>query len=532
MKKAVALILTLLMILTCTVGISAEPNYGGLNSFMKSSRSDFEGQGVLSKTVLSICSFDSQPTGMNIANGAYFDTANKVQGTASLKYVAKGGKFNSFDDYEYKMHSMFSGNPGARVSVTNIMSQAIGMWLYVDNIDNLVCDHDDVYDRFQQNCGTIYFRFGNSSSNYQQWNHTFYGNGWHYIEFAFNSRENSSPNVRDKIIYNNMGAYMQLLFETQGKNVTVNVDEISLITYTSSSNTPIAPYGGKWVSTCDYDQFDGSTVTEWMGAYFDKNNKKQGSSSLMVRGRGEHVDYRAVFAGYTDKNFVLDLNNEYLIFDLYCSDAAVIGEGVDFVFYDILDTGNVSVPYALMSSCAEGGSIKNGWNHIKVPLDKAKKNKVEGDTFKAERLKIYWHSTDRTTWYTVGYDNMYTAPKKNVDNPNWKEPKPVVSSPVVSKPSSVTSSKNETSSNVVSSQTDKDEQMQSQDVQSVTTQSVLDVTSTDGTQASLVSNPNEQSDNKMTLWIIIGTVSAIVIAAAITTVMLIKKKKKPIHKEN
>ncbi len=552
MKRTTVLILAVCILMLSTITVSAEPKYGGLNEFMKSSYSDFEGKGGVSKSVESLVTFDSIPSGLSVASGVTLDRSNKKQGSASLKMVANGGYFNNMQDYQCYMHTMFSGTPGFNIDVTDIMSQTIGMWFYVDNVDNLVCDHDKVaqYNRLQDKSGTVYFKLGNSSRNFHQWNHSFYGSGWHYIEFALNSRENTTtnPNYNWTINYNDM-KFIEFRFETRGTPVVINVDEISLITYKTSKQKPTAPYGGKWISTCDFNVFDGATVTEWMGAYFDRNNKTEGASSLMIRGRGEHVDYRAVFSGY-DEDLIIDLNNDYLIFDLYCSDVDLLGHQLDFVFYGFKDYPFLSINYWFIYMYSESGELRDGWNKIKIPLFELGYT----GTFSVERLKIYWYSTDKTTWYTVGYDNIYVAPRKNVENPNFVNPKPVEEpadghKPVVSAPTSKPSTV--VSSNILPtpSSTVKPTQSSTSNLSSTSSSEVSQIPSDVNDDSSAdstteVVTPSEPVQSKEVtesqsvkeeksgtlLWIILSVAAALIVAAGVTVWIILKKK--PIHKEN
>ncbi len=416
MKKVFAVLLTVVIVAMSVFTVSAADNsYGGLNGHFKSSRSDFKGKGGLSVEKTQLISFDDASSWQNsrgqfnIKPDSTIDTENYKEGVGSFTTTLTGGTYDEdITKQVYAKHSVFGGNPGFNISVTDVNAQSIGFWLYVDDVNNISCDHDKVYNVHQQDCATLYFRIGQNEGNYQQWNHTFYGSGWQYIELAFATKENTPVAHRNKIRYDNM-QYLCLIVNTKGKQVTLKVDDISLITYKTTAEKPVAPNNGRWISACDYNVIGGETVTEWMGAYYDTENKTQGSSSLALHGRKEHVDFRETVGGF--KDFMINVRDDVFCFDLYIEDLDTIGTDWTIAFYDVSDKEkSAHANYNMIDkNVKDAKKLQEGWNTVRIPFRSMNKDTFKDNQFKLHRVKIFVAGGSEKEYYNIAFDNMYIA---------------------------------------------------------------------------------------------------------------------------
>ncbi|MBQ8533968.1 MAG: hypothetical protein IJ462_03965 [Clostridia bacterium] len=417
MKKsfAVLLAITLVVLSAFSVSAAAHNSYGGLNGHFKSSRSDFDGKGGLSVEKTQLVSFDS-PLVWENSNGRFnikpeskIDTSDYKEGVGCFTTKLNGGTYDEdISKLVYEKHSVFGGAPGFDISVTDVNAQSIGFWLYVDDVNNLACDHDKVYNVHQQDCATLYFRIGQNEGNYQQWNHTFYGSGWQYIELAFATKENTPAAHRNKIKYDNM-KYISLIVNTKGKQVNLKVDDISLLTYKTTAEKPVAPANGRWISACDYNVLGGETVTEWMGAYYDTKNKTQGSSSLALHGRKEHVDFRETIGGF--KDFIINTRDDVFCFDLYIENLDTAGTDWTVAFYDVSDKENsAQANFSIINAnVKDSKKLQEGWNTVQIPFRSMNKASFKNNQFKLHRLKIFVAGGSEKDYYNIAFDNMYIA---------------------------------------------------------------------------------------------------------------------------
>ena len=182
---------------------------------------------------------------------------------------------------------------------------------------------------------------------------------------------------------------------------------------------PEAPYGGRWLSTCDYDALDGPILTEWYGSYYDLEEKVQGSSSLAITGHMENVDHR-VCIGIDDVDVVYA--EDTICFDMYISDLALLGTDWQIRLEHNAQAAHYSVNYNMITSSVvndkmQPTNLKSGWNHIQLPLRKT--NVSIGEQYKDQftndltltQLVFYIAGTGNTEEqnYLIRYDNMYVA---------------------------------------------------------------------------------------------------------------------------
>ena len=193
-----------------------------------------------------------------------------------------------------------------------------------------------------------------------------------------------------------------------------------LCTYDNPNYTePEAPYGGRWLTTCDYDALDGPILTEWYGAYYDLEEMVQGNASLAITGHNENVDHR-VCIGIDDMAVVYA--EDTICFDMYISDLSLLGVDWQIRLEHNAQAAHYSVDYNMIASSVvddrmRSTNLKNGWNHIQLPLSKTRVSigAEYVDQFTNDltltQLVFYIAGTGKTEEqnYLIRYDNMYVA---------------------------------------------------------------------------------------------------------------------------
>jgi len=408
--------------------------------------------------------------------------------------------------------------------------------VYVNNIDLLVCDHDAVYSTPQTGSGTLYITLLTSGSTGHTWQHTFYGSGWHEIELSFlchNNNYNTLKNINNNhitglSIWANAKAGLLLIF-----------DEMRLVTYSNPNyKTPTAPHGGRWISTLDYDALDGANLTEWYGAYFDQNDKTQGSSSVAITGHKENVDHR-VCIGVNDVQVYY--NRDVLCFDLYLSDLALVGTHWEMRYEHNAQAAHYAASYTQISTNAVDNmgrptSLKTGWNHIRLPFTETSVRIGSGyGTFTNDlvltQMVFYVQGTGKSDSenYVIKYDNMYVANAADIERDDFllqTASSAVSSKPVSSKP---------VSSQEVSSQISSQESVSSpssEEASSVSLEEPGQVSSV-STVTSNVSSETISSDgvkkpglSTVAVTLLIASCAVIVAACILVTVVYAKNRKK------
>lgn len=416
MKKVIAVIVSILML-----AFSALPVFAAdvTNDTHKDSLVNYASKGGLSYTTQQLLSFDD--TSIVYEGTLSTDTVNKKEGSASLT-KSFGKDSSSWETvFETKRNTINFG-------INNRMKETVKMWVYVNDIDLLYCDHDGVYDTPQKGSGTLIIDFAKDGGTQRKYSiqHTIEGSGWHLIEISFNTNNNLYSQW-SKMDLTSL-KYMKVSAHAY-KGLVLNFDDLTKYTYNNDGYTePECPNGGRWLSTCDYNSLDGSVLTEWYASSFDLKDKTQGSSSVSLTGRKEHVDYRCVWGGLDEP---VDRNKDILHFDMYISDLKLVG--TDFqarIAQSESGEGRAcySWGYDLTNRNANNGDgLVNGWNSIDIPLANTTSNvdtkyyaSKGGLDFKADKLTFFWTGTSSDKWYTVKYDNIYVYTKtsqNSIKNP-------------------------------------------------------------------------------------------------------------------
>lgn len=314
------------------------------------------------------------------------------------------------------------------IEVYDKFAQTVKLWVYVNDIDLMGCDHDAVYGTPQKGSGTLYITLHDEKGNGHTWQHTFAGSGWHEIELSFACHNIAYDNL-DKIDYSNLCRVSAWCIGYEG--LEIRFDDMRLCTYENKGYVqPEAPNGGRWLSTCDYEALDGPILTEWYGSYFDLEDKTQGSSSIAITGHKENVDHR-VCIGVDD--VLVSYTEDTICFDMYISNLGRLGTNWQIRLEHNAQAGYYFVDYNVLKDCAvdKNGNptpLQSGtWNHIQLPLSKTTLN--IGEQYKGKltedlvltQLMFFIEGTGKTDDenYLIKYDNFYvtkTANLKAADN--------------------------------------------------------------------------------------------------------------------
>jgi hypothetical protein len=316
-----------------------------------------------------------------------------------------------------------TGKDAFSMSVTDKFAQTVKMWVYVNDIDLMGCDHDAVYGTPQVGSGTLYITLHDDTGHGHTWQHTFYGSGWHEIELSFTCHNVAYQNL-DQINYGNLNRLSVWCIGYEG--LEVQFDDMRLCTYNNPGYTkPEAPHGGRWLSTCDFEALDGPILTEWYGSFFDLDEKTQGSSSVAIAGHKENVDHRVCIG---IDNVPVYYEEDTICFDMYISSLSLLGTDWQIRLEHNAQAAHYSVKYNILKDCAvdENGkptSLKGGqWNHIRLPLNKTRVVIGEGyeDVFTNDLVLtqlvffIAGTGTNEDQNYLIRYDNFYVTKTENL----------------------------------------------------------------------------------------------------------------------
>jgi hypothetical protein len=316
-----------------------------------------------------------------------------------------------------------TGKDAFSMSVTDKFAQTVKMWVYVNDINLMGCDHDAVYGTPQVGSGTLYITLHDDTGHGHTWQHTFYGSGWHEIELSFTCHNVAYQNL-DQINYGNLNRLSVWCIGYEG--LEVQFDDMRLCTYNNPGYTkPEAPHGGRWLSTCDFEALDGPILTEWYGSFFDLDEKTQGSSSVAIAGHKENVDHRVCIG---IDNVPVYYEEDTICFDMYISSLSLLGTDWQIRLEHNAQAAHYSVNYNILKDCAvdENGkptSLKGGqWNHIRLPLNKTRVVIGEGyeDVFTNDLVLtqlvffIAGTGTNEDQNYLIRYDNFYVTKTENL----------------------------------------------------------------------------------------------------------------------
>jgi len=347
-----------------------------------------------------------------------FDDPKDFDGAVSVPGI-KDGAIGFKSEKDRSKWQIINTDTGTfKLSVENIFRQTVKLRVYVNDIDLIGCDHDAVYDTPQVGSGTLYITLSSKKDGIGHvWQHTFYGSGWHDIELSFLCH-NVAYNNLSRIDYNNLTSLNIWCIAKEG--LELRFDDMRFCTYDNPQYTrPKAPYGGKWLSTCDYDALDGANLTEWYGSSFDTENKTQGSSSLRITGHKENVDHRVCIGV---KHVLVNYMEDSFCFDMYVNDPELLGENWQIRLEHNAQAAHYSMNYKIMTDniVDENMSkteLKKGWNHFQIPfkemtvkIGKGYEDKFNNNLVLTQLMFfIEGTGTNDNENYIINYDNFYIA---------------------------------------------------------------------------------------------------------------------------
>ena len=422
MKTVSVLLCVIMVVLSIPFTAPVTAKAEGAN--LKTTLTDYAGQGGLSYTSTRLMSFDNGFGISRSSMSAYptYDQTDKKQGAAAMSVTS------SSDNSSFV--ALMTTVGAFNINITNTYAQNLKMWVYVNDPDLIACDHDSVHETPQEDSFTLLITLAyNTSSSFYRVQHTMHGAGWQEIDINF-ATDNVSENIRQDINWNLR--YMNITCDALS-GAQLKFDDLRLITYSTTAAKPAAPNNGRWISTCDFDQLDGGIISEWYGSSFDTEDKTQGSSSLRQEGYKIHEDYRITLSGMTTKAYY---ETDVLCFDFYIDDILKLSPSTSFrVGQSEAGTEHAyySFDFSLFNAFANDMTgMVSGWNSIKIPL-KATKLNVD-TTFFGEgytdliirKITIHNPGNEYTTVdnpYVLKIDNIYLTDKSNIDGIIFEENK-------------------------------------------------------------------------------------------------------------
>lgn len=280
-------------------------------------------------------------------------------------------------------------------------------WIYVNDMtlmegDKGLPDHGTIYVRVSSGGGDDVAEHG--------WNHTIEGAGWQEVEMSFTCN-NTYYAILKACDYRHLNYFR--LFCYGKKGLEVRLDDLRLVEYSAAYTQPPAPFGGRWISTCDCAALDGVLLTEFFGASFDPVCKTGGSTSLRTRGTAAHGDYR-LYVG--DCGFRLHYQTDVLCFSLCVADIARVRE----IFIELNEHQDTH-EYEQAFSLADWGYTQNGvWQDIRIPLTAFRQNfcpSIFGpcEDILLENFRFCVRGTSRTEAFDVHIDRIYIADVRRLE---------------------------------------------------------------------------------------------------------------------
>ena len=341
-------------------------------------------------------SFDELGTeGITTYEAVGLDEDYQMEGDAAWRFTI------SRDDKELTRLMWRSGDAFS-FSAVDKRKTTLKFWLFVDDVDKVTCDHDEVYGKRQEGQATFFFRVFDSKGRIHAWNHTLTGDGWHEVELSFNIHNGMDTDFD----YSNITSFGVLVAAEQG--TMIEFDDLRVVHYESDHVPEAAPEGGRLITDAEYDAFDGAMIQEWYGASYDLENKKFGNSSLRVEGDSSVTDFRIIVS---DLNMPLSYQNDTLVFWVNVENLA----NMEYIFVElnqIQDSHEYEKTFTKAELQEYGLSTKNGeWCEIAIPLSAFEKNldaekygEGEDITLYAFRFVVGAHGNKT---YVVHLDRVY-----------------------------------------------------------------------------------------------------------------------------
>ena len=332
------------------------------------------------------------------SNGEWsLDTKYQKEGKAALRYTLKNDMTKELDTAIWQKRS---GDQEFSFSVKDRKKTTLVLWLYIDDIDKMVCDHDAGYGR-QTGQGTFFFRVLDSQGRVYCWNHTIMGSGWHEIELNFNIHNGAD----EQFDYNNITSF-GLLFSGQAGTV-IELDDLRVRVYESDYVAPAAPHHGRLITTGDYDAFDGCVVQEWYGAEFDTGDKMEGKSSFKCTGNNSNADFRSIVANL---DLPMDYDSDVLVINAKVDDLTKISS-LFIELNEVQDVHEYEKSFPLSELKQYGLTESGKWCELRIPLSAFSKNLQGGKTTVTLHNFRYVMNASGSADYVSRIDLVYLTTK-------------------------------------------------------------------------------------------------------------------------
>lgn len=227
------------------------------------------------------------------------DEEYALEGTGALRFtIQKTNK--ELTTLMWKTGDMF------HFEIEDKRTATLKLWLFVDDADKVICDHDDVYGKRQEGQATFYFRAFDNKGRVHCWNHTLTGDGWHEVELTFNIHNGVDKNFD----YQNITGFGLLVAADQG--TIVELDDLRGVQYQTDYEPEDLPAAGdRWITDGEYNALDGTVIQEWYGCSYDLEDKKFGASSLRCEGDTSVTDFRTIISNL---DIPLNYQEDVLVF--------------------------------------------------------------------------------------------------------------------------------------------------------------------------------------------------------------------------
>ncbi len=333
-------------------------------------------------------------------NGIYeIDTTYQREGAGAMRFTM------TRTDHELA-EVLWDGGRSFEFSVKDRHHTTLKVWLFVDDADNFVSDHDAGYGR-QAAQATFFFRVFDAQGRVYCWNHTLTGNGWHEVELTFNTHNGISPDFD----YDHIVGFG--LLTAAGAGTVIELDDLRVVYYTTDHIPESFPSPIRLITDGEYNALDGVIVQEWYGCCYDKEDKVFGKSSLRCEGDTSVNDFRTII-GTLD--IPMSYQNDVLVFWMKIEDLATVSS-LFIELNQVQDTHEYEYTAITKEKLFAYGLSKTSgeWSEIRIPLTDFKKN-FRPDLFgESEDITLcnarFCISGIKGTSYVVHYDRIYLTTK-------------------------------------------------------------------------------------------------------------------------
>ncbi len=297
-------------------------------------------------------------------------------------------------------------------SVENRKQTTLKLWLFLEDDQKVICDHDAVYGKRQEHQATFFFHAYDHYGHAYNWNHTLTGNGWHEVELSFNLHNYIHPDFDYQNIVS-FGIHVQA-----HDGMMVEVDDLRVVYYETDYVAPTLPEGDRLVTDGEYNGFDGVITQEWYGCSYDLEDKKTGNSSIRCEGNESVNDFRTIIGNL---NIPVSYRNDLLVFWMKVDDLRTL-KGLELDCNQELNDlqGLHTARYMKMIPKADlhryGLSEKSGeWSLVAIPLSDLPATLVPekfgpGEDITLTNIRMVTRAVDNAT-YVVHFDHIYITSK-------------------------------------------------------------------------------------------------------------------------